>query len=124
MSCTVYEVQLLSSCDTGQTAYTPGVYFKTTGCGSCVDMMYCTSNGDDATLEWISNVTLNTLNNSTGSDGGYGDYTGGPATDLDRGNNYTISLTPSFSGTIYTEFFRVWIDLNQDGDFDDATKEN
>ena len=36
------------------------------------------------------------------------------------GSSYAVSLTPGFSGSAYTENWRIWADLNRDGDFDDA----
>jgi PKD repeat protein len=85
---------------------------------------YCTSNGN-ATREWISKVVLNGITSNSGASGttGYQDFT----TDDSRrfsvlqGNNYTMSLTPSFSSkTTNAEAFSVWIDFNHDFDFGDA----
>jgi hypothetical protein len=91
------------------------------GCGSSGGGTndYCASKGANATYEWISNVTLNTINNTSGSNSGYGNFTN-LSTNLTKGTNYNISLTPTFSGQTYTEYFRVYIDYNNDNDFDDA----
>ncbi len=32
-------------------------------------------------------------------------------------------MTPEFPGTVYNEFWRIWIDFNEDGDFTDAGEE-
>lgn len=80
---------------------------------------YCNSEGENASFEWIAEVNIGDINNVTGSDNGYGDYTS-IVTDLERGNLYNISLTPDFSNQQYDEWFRIWIDYNQDGDFEDA----
>jgi len=37
-----------------------------------------------------------------------------------RGLEHEITLTPGFSDQAYNEHWRVWIDFNKDGDFDDA----
>jgi hypothetical protein len=51
--------------------------------------------------------------------GGYADYTS-ISTTLNPGSSYSVSLTPAFSGSTYTEYFRVYIDYNNDKDFNDA----
>ncbi|NOZ35984.1 MAG: T9SS type A sorting domain-containing protein [Chlorobi bacterium] len=39
---------------------------------------------------------------------------------MSKGSNYSITIYPAWSGTVYSEGYSVWIDYNQDGDFDDA----
>lgn len=80
---------------------------------------YCPSAGNNATYEWIANVNLNTINNSSGTNGGYGDFTS-VSTNLEQGSSNPFSATPGYSGQVYSELWRVWIDFNQDQDFDDA----
>ncbi|MTI28330.1 M43 family zinc metalloprotease [Fulvivirga kasyanovii] len=78
---------------------------------------YCSSSGDDASYEHIANVAIGDFSNPTGAST-YSDYTG-LTINLVKGSN-SLTLTPGFSGSAYNEYFRVWIDFNQDGDFDDA----
>lgn len=91
------------------------------GCGgsSTTTPVYCNSNGTNTSYEWISNVKLNTINNTSGANSGYGNYTA-VSTTLTKGSSYTVNLTPSFSGTAYSEYFNVYIDYNNDKDFADA----
>ncbi|MBX7108599.1 MAG: T9SS type A sorting domain-containing protein [Chitinophagales bacterium] len=76
----------------------------------------CTSN------DFINNITLNSLsNNGTGCNGNTNNYieylpTGTLTTTLESGSSYTISLQ---SGIQWPQGFGVWIDLNNDLDFDD-----
>lgn len=93
--------------------------------GSCTPcstpVTYCNSNGKSVTDEYIGKVELNTISNSSsGSNGGYNDYTQTISTTLTQGTNYTVTITPSWRGTVYSEGYSVWIDYNQDGDFTDA----
>ena len=77
--------------------------------------------GNDA-YEWIGNVTLGTLNNTSdaGTDAiGYSDFTNLSATDLTQGSTNSISITPVWASSAYNEAFAVYIDFNQDYDFDD-----
>jgi len=79
---------------------------------------YCTASGNNYSYEWISRVQVGTINNSSGASG-YTDFTSVTG-NLTRGNSASVTLTPGFSGSTYTEYWRIWIDYNQDGDFDDS----
>lgn len=76
----------------------------------------CTSN------DYINNVTLNTLSNlGSGCNGNADNYiyyepTGSYTTTLESGGNYTIGLQ---AGQEFNQGFGVWIDFNNDLDFDD-----
>ena len=80
---------------------------------------YCASAGSNSSYEWIANVTVGSINNSTGNNGGYQDFTS-ISTDLEKGSSNSISLSPGFQSSAYNEYWKVWIDFNQDGDFNDA----
>ncbi len=83
------------------------------------DVTYCNSNGNDASEEWIESVEIDGNLNTTGSDGGYGDYSS-IIYDMELGQNYPFTLTQGYSGTTYGEYFVIWIDFNNNGSFDDA----
>ena len=84
------------------------------------EVSYCASNGNNINDEYIGRVQLGTINNATGGTaGGYADYTS-ISTDLNLSANYTITITPTWTGTVYNEAYGVWIDYNADGDFSDA----
>ena len=80
--------------------------------------VYCDSASTNTNDEYISNVQLNTINNSSGAQF-YSDFTG-ISTNLTEGQNYTLSVTPTWTGTVYNEGYAAWIDYNNDQDFDDA----
>jgi len=122
LECQLYGVQIQTVCDTGATNFGALIEFQTMGCGACTDLTYCPASGDDASEEWIGNVTLNTLNNTSESNDGFGDFTG-ETTNLEQFQTYQISLTPEFQGNAFSEYFTAWIDYNQDGDFDDSGEE-
>lgn len=77
---------------------------------------YCTSQGNTSSYEWIDYVKLNNLTNSSGNDGGYKDNTNLSA-NLPYGSN-TIQISAGFSGSSYNEYWKIWIDYNQNGTFD------
>ncbi|MEL6811633.1 MAG: S8 family serine peptidase [Bacteroidota bacterium] len=79
---------------------------------------YCASNGNNTNDEYIQRVQIGSIDNSTGaSAGGYGDYT---SLSTNLASNNTITITPAWTGTVYSEAYAVWIDWNRDGDFADA----
>jgi|GEM_PF-5942955 len=80
---------------------------------------YCAASGCNTQYEWIDAVSLVNLNNVSGNDQGYGDYTH-LSENLVAGSQASINLDPGFSGQSYREYWKVWIDWNRDGDFYDA----
>ena len=80
---------------------------------------YCTSKGNSVADEYIGRVQLGTINNASTGGTGYSDFTS-ISTNLSKGTAYTITVTPTWTGTAYAEGFAVWIDYNGDKDFDDA----
>ena len=51
------------------------------------------------------------------------DYTATDSADVSLGTSYTLNVTFSTCGGVYSGFGRAWIDWNQDGDFLDAGEE-
>jgi len=86
---------------------------------STPSITYCASKGNSVSDEYIQKVVLNTINNSSGAASGYTDHTS-ISTDLTKGESYTITVTPKWTGTIYNEAYAVWIDYNHNGDFTDS----
>jgi len=82
---------------------------------------YCASNGKNSSYEWIDLVQLAEINNATGDDGGYKDYTAQIAT-IAIGSTERVTVSCGFKSSTYTEFWNVWIDYNQDGVFADSEK--
>ena len=80
---------------------------------------YCSSKGNNTRDEYIDRVRLGSINNLSGNNGGYADFTS-LSTNLAKGSSNTITITPKWTGSKYREAYRVWIDYNQDGDFDDS----
>ncbi|WP_310379274.1 reprolysin-like metallopeptidase [Flavobacterium sp.] len=83
---------------------------------------YCTSNGISTTIEYINKVQIGSINNISGNNKGYGDFTS-KSTDLFIGNSNNIVITPAWNGLAVREAYSVWIDYNQDGDFDDSDEQ-
>ncbi|MFM1746090.1 MAG: hypothetical protein RLZZ630_2027, partial [Bacteroidota bacterium] len=80
---------------------------------------YCTSNGTSTSREFISRVRVGTIDNTSGNNNGYGNFTA-LSTIMVRGTSQTITINPGWTSTARSEAYRVWIDYNSDGDFADA----
>lgn len=116
-SCTLYSIRVVSNCGgNGGAGTTINVY--TQGCQTCVDLNYCDASGS-TDYEWIEQVQIGQINNDSGDNGGYEDFSGTFSTPLIIGVAAPITLTPGMSGSGYNEYFKVWIDYNSDGTFSD-----
>ena len=80
---------------------------------------YCESSGTLTFFEWIKRVGVNGRNFSSAEDGGYADRTHRYFEGI-RGLNNAIDLRPGYRSSRLRERWRVYIDLNQDGDFNDS----
>ncbi|MEN0004922.1 MAG: S8 family serine peptidase [Bacteroidota bacterium] len=121
MDCTNYEVQVQTICANDTIGFGPSQLFSTMGCGPCFDLPYCDAPSLDSDEEWINIFGLSQVN-SSGNDGGYGDFTGDEPALLSTFNTFNFALFPGYADEIYEEQIRIWIDLNQDGTFDDDTE--
>jgi chitodextrinase len=83
---------------------------------------YCTTKGNSVNYEYIDLVQLGTINNVTGANGGYGDFTS-LSTTLVTGSTNTINFSAGFPGSTWSENWKIWIDFNHDGDFTDSGEE-
>ncbi len=115
--CSDYEYYMESDC--GGTLSNPSSTktFSTTGCGTCVDLPYCANNATDGTDEWIEAFVVDTYTNTSGNDGGFGDFTGVSSIPLEVNGTYNFTVDVEWGGTLYDEYTRIWLDLNQDGTF-------
>lgn len=112
---TAYEAQVRSKCTSTTSAWSASVNFTTLNTG----ISYCASKGNSVADEYIGRVQVGTINNASGANAGYGNFTA-QSTDLAKGSSNTITITPTWTGSKYNEGYAAWIDYNKDGDFTDA----
>ncbi|WP_371682988.1 GEVED domain-containing protein [Flavobacterium sp. H122] len=86
---------------------------------SSVSITYCTSQGNNTADERIGRVTIGSINNASTGTAGYENFTA-QSTSAARGSSQTITITPTWTGTVYSEGYAVFIDYNQNGVFTDA----
>ncbi len=80
---------------------------------------YCTSVATNTNDERIGRVQLGTINNPSTGTAGYENFTT-LSTNLVRSTSNTITITPTWTGTVYAEGYAVYIDYNKNGVFTDA----
>jgi chitodextrinase len=80
---------------------------------------YCAAQATTVTDELIGRVQLGTIDNVSTGGTGYTDFTA-ISTNLAQSSSNTITITPTWTGTVYPEGYAVFIDYNADGDFADA----
>lgn len=88
--------------------------YKLPGSDSAVLVGYCIPSG--GTLDGISGVVFNTINNINTSLNSYTNYTGSFSTTLSQGQSYNLSVFVNTGGN-YTNNQKAWIDWNNDGFF-------
>ncbi|MCG8337284.1 MAG: M14 family metallopeptidase [Proteobacteria bacterium] len=82
---------------------------------------YCSSQGNSVRYEWVDRVDVGTFSNTSGA-AGYSDFTS-QVIDVTKGQSYSATFSPGFASSSYLEYWKVWIDFNQDGDFADSGEE-
>ncbi|MEO1625769.1 MAG: GEVED domain-containing protein [Bacteroidota bacterium] len=119
-TCAPYELQVQSDCDSTTSSYSASLVFRTKGCGSCLDLTYCEGGSENSAGEWIERFAINDIDNRSGNNQGYGDFTTSFSTQLQAGGSYPIAIVPGHASVAFTEYMRIWIDYNLDGDFEDV----
>jgi hypothetical protein len=114
--CTLYTIEVFTNCNGDPGTATPTI-LHTAGCDECDDLQYCAAESN-SNSEHIAQVTVGSINHSSGNDGGY-IFVTDATTILHAGSTYTIECVPGYSGASYNENFRAWIDFNSDEDFND-----
>jgi len=79
---------------------------------------YCTSKGNSVGYEWIDQVQIGTINRTSAANAGY--YDGSATSTTLAVGARSISYSAGYAGTAYSEYWKVYIDYNQDGDFTDS----
>lgn len=115
---TAYTFSVKAKDAAGNTSVSSNTVNVTTLSGS-TSPTYCVSNGNSVNDEYIGRFQLNTINNPSTGNNGYSDFTS-ISTSLNKSTSYTLTITPTWTGSSYSEGYAVWIDYNQDGDFNDA----
>lgn len=84
---------------------------------------YCTPTFKNPTQNYISRVQLNTINNTSTfpATGSFNNFTG-MSTNLTMGQSYSLIISTVRANTGLTGGYSIWIDYNNDGDFNDVSE--
>jgi len=82
-------------------------------------LTYCTATATNTVDERIGKVVFGTISNTSTGTAGYENFTA-LSTNAVRGAANTITITPTWTSTVYPEGYAVFIDYNQNGLFTDA----
>ena len=108
-----WRVKAKNTCGDGD--FSPTSSFTTQNCTVCI------STGNSEWETSTTRVVFNTIDNSSGKSGGYSDYTDiSTSVKADEVHELTIQVNTDGNYTLNT---LVWIDWNQDCDFDDENEE-
>jgi hypothetical protein len=114
---TTYSFTVRAKDAAGNVSASSNTVSVTTSAGSSVS--YCSAAATNTADERIGNVKFGTINNTSTGTAGYENFTS-VSTNVTRGSAYTISITPVWTSTVYSEAYAVYIDYNGDGDFTDS----
>ncbi len=116
---TLYSVSITAEDAVGNLSDTITTNFTTAD--PTLASFYCESFSNSVVDEYISRVQLETIDNSSDAQV-YSDFSN-ISTQLTEGMTYTITVTPTWTGTLYNEAYAVWIDYNGDLDYEDMGEE-
>lgn len=116
VAATAYVFQVQSVCSGGNSAVSSQGTFTTLSSGT---VTYCAAKGNSQADEWIDRVSLSGLTRTSGKDAGYIYFTTTSA-NVVAGTSYALGYSAAFTSTAFTEYWRVYIDWNQNGVFTDA----
>lgn len=120
-ACTNHAWQIRSLCGSNSAGYGSQRTFQTLGCGACLDLPYCGSQGQDVDFEWIDRVVLGSIDNQSGSNTGYAAFTDVNYV-LPVDTPLSVRLVPGFALNRFDEAWRIWIDLDRDGTFSETER--
>ncbi len=117
--CEGISLRIQASCTTfgNISEFTPLINTSTT-CGNCTGKPYCTFSRKDATQEWIESFSLGDITSISGSSvQGYRNFAGLVNFSIIPGNTYPFHIDADYSGNVYPDFYKIYVDLDQNGEF-------
>lgn len=112
---TNYEFQVSTNCNGESSTFSQIQSFATLNPNA---VPYCESEGESSYNSWINSIAVGDLTNLSNNNNGYFDYTH-LVVSGQQGGVLDVSLTPGHSTFPFSQYWRIWIDINRDGDFYD-----
>ncbi len=82
---------------------------------------YCSSLGLSTNKAFIKQIQIENYLFKSGNNGGY-KHINTPCVSIERGTDLDILMQPGFNGNVFQSYWKIYIDLNQDGDFEDTNE--
>jgi hypothetical protein len=119
--CSLIEYRISTQCPQfNNSSEVSNIQYLSSVCGNCTEIEYCEIDSYNNNDEWIESITIGEETFISGQGfNSFNVYTGGFIPVLNIGEKYPIKLVPGFDGTNYSEYFQIYIDLNQDGTFNE-----
>jgi subtilisin family serine protease len=114
---TTYDFRVRAVNNSGASEYTPIESVTTLDDNPTPE--YCVSKGNSTRFVYIDEVALADLNNKSGDNGGYGDFTQ-LSTSISPGKSYTISFSAGYKSWNFYSNWKIWIDFNRNGNFESS----
>jgi len=115
--CTNYEFQVQSSCGILSSVCTDDSDYSSLYGFSTFCAGYCPSSGSNANNLWIEEVNIDAFTYTSGNNGGYSSYNLQPII-LAQDLKIPIQLTEGTPRKLANTYWKIWIDLNQNYEFD------
>jgi hypothetical protein len=94
-----------------------------------VNLAYCTPTTTSSGSHFINSVNLiganaTSINNTSGNNGGYGNFINLPAVELQKGLSYTLDVkgNPALTSTTHRSGWAGYVDFNQNGIFEQPSE--
>lgn len=122
-SCQLYEYRAYNSCLNERTkSDTTEISFLPSPCGSCTSGKYCLPSPSINRQEWIESVKLgeNEWKTGKGQQIGYSPLLSYKIPVVKKSTKIPVSIIPGYAGQSFRERFYIYVDLNQDGVFENG----
>ena len=121
LDCEFYEVRIKSQCEvTNNESEFSEIFIINGECDGCTNE-FCDFDIKNINDEWIETVEIENVffNESGVNENGYGSFLGQFDINLETEEEYTINLSPGYTGPVFDEYFSAYIDFNQNGEFEE-----
>lgn len=120
LECEEQQLRFATICDGTAGDWSEPITVFSGGCGPCIDLEYCPSQGLLSQSEYIKGFILNGDLTISEQNNGYGDLTDNEEIIiLPENAEVEMVLLPGFTFLPYEENWRIWIDYNTNGVFEE-----
>jgi serine protease len=118
--CTLWQFRVSNICEeTNASSQYTEIAEISSECGACTATEYCRISRVDASQEWIEKIKIGDRTFISGQPkNGYSYLLGAAIFELEEKSKIPVEITPGFAGQSFDEFYKVYVDLNQNGQWE------